>query len=60
MSNPSNNNKNKMNMPKFNLNWAYIVIIVLLAYLFWQGKSSNGSYHKEVPYAEFQTYVING
>ena len=46
MSNPSNNNKNKMNMPKFNLNWAYIVIIVLLAYLFWQGKSSNGSYHK--------------
>ena len=60
MSNPSNNNKNKMNMPKFNLNWAYIVIIVLLAYLFWQGKSSNGSYHKEVPYSEFQTYVING
>ena len=50
MNKRPDNNKNKMNMPKFSLNWAYIVIIILLAYLFWQGKGNNGSYHKDVSY----------
>ncbi|HCE48044.1 MAG TPA: cell division protein FtsH [Prevotellaceae bacterium] len=54
------NNRNKMNMPKFNLNWTYAIIIVILAYLFWQGNGNNGSYHKEVSYSDFQAYVIKG
>ncbi len=49
-----------MNMPKFNLNWTYAIIIVILAYLFWQGNGNNGSYHKEVSYSDFQAYVIKG
>ncbi len=49
-----------MNMPKFNLNWTYAIIIVILAYLFWQGNGNNGSYHKEVSYSDFQTYVAKG
>lgn len=47
-------------MPKFNLNWTYAIIIVILAYLFWQGNGNNGSYHKEVSYSDFQAYVIKG
>ncbi|MBQ8099392.1 MAG: ATP-dependent zinc metalloprotease FtsH [Bacteroidaceae bacterium] len=54
------NNKNKMNMPKFNLNWAYAIIILILGYLFWQGGDSGGSYHKEVSYSDFQGYVEKG
>ena len=49
-----------MNMPKFNLNWTYAIIIVILAYLFWQGNGNNGSYHKEVSYSDFQAYVTKG
>lgn len=47
-------------MPKFNLNWTYMIIIIILAYLFWQGNGNNGSYHKEVSYSDFQTYVTKG
>ncbi len=49
-----------MNMPRFNLNWAYAIIIIILIYLFWQGNDSDGSYHKEVSYSEFKTYVSKG
>lgn len=56
----NNNNKNKMNMPRFNLTWAYIIIFVILGYLFWQGNNTGGSYNKEVSYSDFQTYVSKG
>ena len=48
-----------MNMPRFNLNWVYAIIIIVLAYLFWQGNGNN-SYTKDVSYSEFKTYVANG
>lgn len=54
------NDKNKMNMPRFNLNWAYAIIILVLAYLFWQGGTNGGSYNKEVSYSDFQSYVSKG
>ena len=51
----SQNNPNKM--PRFSLNWAYAIIIIVLAYLFWTGNRGTGSYNKEVSYSTFQTYV---
>src|SRR5574344_34225 len=59
MSQDNPNNKNKMNMPRFNLNWAYAIIIIVLAYLFWQGHGNN-SYTKDVSYSDFQNYVMKG
>ena len=47
-------------MPRFNLNWAYAIIIIVLAYLFWQGSGSGGSYHKDVSYSDFKAYVQKG
>lgn len=48
-------------MPRFNLNWAYAIIIIVLAYLFWQGGGeSESSYRKTVAYSEFQAYVERG
>ena len=39
--------KPQMNMPKFNLNWVYAIIIGVLAVLFFTGKGRN-SINKEV------------
>jgi ATP-dependent metalloprotease FtsH len=55
------NNKNNMNMPRFNLNWVYVIIIAGLAYLLYQGNASDfGRFHKEVSYSTFQKYVSLG
>jgi cell division protease FtsH len=35
-----NNNNNKMNMPKFNLNWMYFIILAVLAGLYFANDSS--------------------
>src|SRR5574344_2651489 len=53
-----NNNNNKMNMPKFNLNWMYFIILAVLAGLYFANDSSSIS--KEVNYNEFQAYVDSG
>lgn len=47
-----------MNMPKFNLNWLYIIILATLVTLYLTNDSS--SVNKEVSYNQFQTYVQNG
>ena len=53
--------KNNMNMPRFNLNWVYAIIIIPLAYLLLQGNSGNfSSFHKEVSYSTFKSYVEKG
>ncbi len=56
----ANNNNNNMKMPKFNLNWTYMVVILLLAYMFYTNSSQSGSFQKEVSYSEFQEYVQKG
>ncbi len=48
-----------MNMPKFNLNWVYAIIIGVLAVLFFTGKGRN-SINKEVDYTTFKTYITKG
>lgn len=54
MSKPNN----KMKMPRFNLSWMYMAIIVVLAVL-WLG-SDRGSLNREVSYDVFQEYVHKG
>ena len=43
-SNNNNSNKpnNKVNMPKFNLNWMYMIIALMLLGLWW-GSDSKGA-----------------
>jgi cell division protease FtsH len=55
---PNGNNNNKMNMPKFNLNWLYFIILAVLAGLYFANDSSTMS--KEVDYNKFQAYVDSG
>ena len=56
--NKGNNSKNKINMPKFNLSWLYLIILVMICSLWFS--SENGSSSKEVTYDEFQSYVEKG
>jgi len=53
-----NNNNNKMNMPKFNLNWLYFIILATLLGLYLT--NSDSSTNKEVSYNQFQAYVDSG
>ena len=65
------NNKNKKNtpqppgdnnrMPRFNLNWVYLIVVGVLAWILFQGQQGETTgFNKEVPYTEFKTYVQNG
>lgn len=59
MDNNKNSKKpNKVNMPKFNLNWMYMIIAMMLLGLYLTNENSSGS--KDVSYDEFQQYVRNG
>ena len=50
----------QVNMPRFNLNWLYAIIILVLAYLLYTGNQAGGSYRKNVSYTEFKQYVEKG
>jgi len=50
----------KMNMPKFNMNWIYAIIIITLAFLFFTGGNNNGSSSRDASYSEFKTFVGKG
>ncbi|MBP3785720.1 MAG: ATP-dependent zinc metalloprotease FtsH [Bacteroidaceae bacterium] len=49
-------------MPRFNLNWIYIIVIGTLAFMLFQGNglSSDSSYNKEVSYTVFKDYIAKG
>ena len=49
---------NKPNMPKFNLNWLFFFIAMMLLGLL--VANPGGSLNKEVSYNEFQEYIRNG
>lgn len=53
-----NNNKPKMNVPRFSLTWLYVIIAIVFAYL-WLS-SDEGSASKEVTYTEFKEMVSKG
>ncbi len=58
MENNNSKKNNKVNMPKFNLNWMYILILLMIFGL-WLGNLGN-NVSKEVEYSEFQDYMRNG
>lgn len=60
MDNKSTNN-NMPNMPKFNMNWIYGMIIVALGVLFFTGGGGIGkNANMEASYADFKTYIYKG
>ena len=54
----SDNNKPKINVPRFNLTWLYVIIALIFAFLYFSG--DEGSATKEVNYTEFQEMVSKG
>lgn len=52
-----NKDKDGPKMPRFNLNWIYILIIGALAVMLYQGNSNPGSSNKEVSYSEIKNYI---
>lgn len=53
------NNKPKINMPRPNLTWLYIVIALIFGYLYLAG-GDEGNIVKEESYTEFQGWVSKG
>jgi cell division protease FtsH len=53
-------NSNKTNMPRFNMNWVYGIIIIVLAFLFFTGNGSTSNATKEITFTDFRTYVSRG
>ena len=53
-----NNKKDKM--PRFNLNWLYMIIIAGLGIMLLQGNDGTSGISKEVNYTEFRSYVQKG
>ncbi len=48
-------------MPKFNINWLYTIIIIVLAYLFFTGGGSIGKQTSiNATYSDFKKFVANG
>lgn len=56
-----NQNNPKMNMPRFNMNWIYgIVIVTLIALYMRGGGAANSSVTTETSYDQFKTMVMKG
>ena len=53
-----NPNKQKMNVPRPNLSWLYIIIAVVIAYFFFTSDETSAS--KEISYTEFKEMVTKG
>ena len=52
MDNNTNKKPTKTNMPKFNLNWLYMIIAMMLLGLYLTNESGTSS--TNIPYDEFQ------
>lgn len=52
------NNKPKINMPRFNLSWLYIVIAMSFAILYFSNQE--GSIDKQITYTEFKEMINKG
>ena len=50
----------KMNMPRFNMNWLYVVIIAILAFLFMTEGGSQSRIKTTTSYSQFKTMVLKG
>ena len=58
---PTQNQKDKKdNMPRFNLNWLYIAVIVGLGFMLFMGNDNSGGISKEVSLTKWRVYVQEG
>ena len=55
---PNNTPNKKPNIPRFNLNWIFSIIGLMLLFLWFTGDKNLNT--KEISYDEFQQYVQNG
>ena len=60
MEQQNNNKKPQMNMPKFNMNWIYGFVIILLITLYLTTGKENSSVHTETSYSDFKVMVMKG
>ena len=61
MENKQQNNKNpQMNMPRFNMNWIYGIVILLLAFLYITSGRDSSSVKTETSYSDFKVMVMKG
>lgn len=58
MDNNSKKTNNKVNMPKFNLNWMYMIIALMLLGLYFA--NGNSSVNKNISYDEFNNTYVTG
>ncbi len=56
--NTNNNNKPKFNMPRFNLNWLYYIIIIAFIFLYFS--SEDGTMNRQITYTEFKEMIGKG
>ena len=54
------NNKPQMNMPRFNMNWIYGMVIVTLIALYLTQGSEQSSVRTETSYSDFKVMVMKG
>ena len=60
MDNRKPNNKPQMNMPRFNMNWIYGLVIIALITLYFTQGNEKSSVRTETSYSDFKTMVMNG
>ena len=54
------NNKPQMNMPRFNMNWIYGLVIISLIVLYLTTGKENSSIQTETSYSDFKVMVMKG
>ena len=57
------NNQQQPKMPRFNMNWLYIIVAVVLAIMLFSGGGNSivkGGSSQEASYSDFKTYVEKG
>ena len=59
-NNGNNNGQPKMNMPKFNMNWIYFIVIAILIGLYMTGGTDSTNTKKQVSYSKFKEMVTAG
>ena len=60
MDNKRPNNKPQMNMPRFNMNWIYGLVIIALITLYFTQGNEKSSVRTETSYSDFKTMVMKG
>ena len=60
MDNRQPNNKPQMNMPRFNMNWIYGLVIIALITLYLTQGNEKSSVRTETSYSDFKTMVMKG